>query len=285
MNRVAVVVVAHDSGPLLAHCVARVLADPACAELIVVDNASGDGSLQAVRAMADARVRIECLGRNAGFAVACNHGANATAAPWLAFLNPDALVESDSFSRLLHIAANDASIGLLGADVRGRDGAREAAARRRDPSLGRILATQIARLPGCGGWSGRGLEIAPRDEALSEVDACSGALMLLPRALFERVGGFDPGYFLHAEDLDLCRRVRGAGRRVLVANQVAVTHVQGSSSRARPFFVIWHKHRSLWRYFATHEGVRLMSLRGGCLLVLLAARVAGQCLLAMFRRR
>ena len=285
MNRVAVVVVAHDSGPLLAQCVARVLADPACAELVVVDNASGDGSLQAVRAIADARVRIECLGRNAGFAVACNHGANATRAPWLAFLNPDALVEPDSFSRLLHIAASDASIGLLGADVRDRDGVREAAARRRDPSLGRILATQIARLPGCAGWSDRGLEIAARDEPISEVDACSGALMLLPRAVFEHVGGFDPGYFLHAEDLDLCRRVRVAGRRVLVANQVAVTHVQGSSSRARPFFVIWHKHRSLWRYFATHEGVRIASLRGVCLLVLLAARVAGQCLMAMFRRR
>ena len=77
--------------------------------------------------------------------------------------------------------------------------------------------------------------------------------MLLPRILFERVGGFDPRYRLHAEDLDLCRRVRQAGAIVAVANDVRVLHLRGVSSRARPFFVEWHKHRGLWRYFSKFE--------------------------------
>jgi N-acetylglucosaminyl-diphospho-decaprenol L-rhamnosyltransferase len=81
----------------------------------------------------------------------------------------------------------------------------------------------------------------------------SGALMLMPRALFERIGGFDGGYRLHAEDLDLCRRARQAGALVAVANDVDVLHVRGVSSRSRPVFVEWHKHRGLWRYFQRFE--------------------------------
>lgn len=285
MAGVAVVIVAHDSGPLLTQCVRRVLADPACREVFVVDNASRDGAPDAVAALGDARVRIERMGRNAGFAAACNRGAAISASPWLLFLNPDALVEPDTLTRLRDIAARDDSIGLLGADVRDADGRREAAARRRDPTLARIWATQVARATGRSAWAERGLELSVRDEPLSTVDACSGALMLMPRTVFQRIDGFDEGYFLHAEDLDLCRRVRDAGRRVVVANEVPVTHVQGTSSRARPFFVLWHKHRSLWRYFVKHEGLRLWTPRGMILWLLLAARVVALTGVRLLRRR
>ena len=92
--------------------------------------------------------------------------------------------------------------------------------------------------------------------ALQPVDAVSGALMLLPRSLFERIGGFDEGYRLHAEDLDLCRRARQAGALVAVANDVQVVHLRGVSSRSRPLFVEWHKHRGLWRYFRRFDAAR-----------------------------
>jgi GT2 family glycosyltransferase len=80
--------------------------------------------------------------------------------------------------------------------------------------------------------------------------------MLMPRRLFDRLGGFDEGYRLHAEDLDLCRRARMAGATVAVANDIRVLHVRGVSSRARPLFVEWHKHRGLWRYFRKFESGR-----------------------------
>jgi hypothetical protein len=91
---------------------------------------------------------------------------------------------------------------------------------------------------------------------LQQVDAVSGALMLLPRILFDRVGGFDTAYRLHAEDLDLCRRVRDAGGAVAVANDVQVVHARGVSSRSRPLFVEWHKHTGLWRWFRKFESKR-----------------------------
>jgi len=285
MTAASVVIVSFNSGPLLTTCVERALANAACEEVVVVDNASSDHCIDPLRAIGDPRLCIESLPENRGFAVACNHGAAQSTSPWLVFLNPDALLEPDTLSRLLQIVHADATIGLLGADVRDAHGQREAAARRRDPTVSRLVATQLSRMPGARACAARGLELLPRDEALSEVDAVSGALMLLPRALFERIGGFDEAFFLHAEDLDLCRRVRATGARVVVANSVAVTHAQGTSSRSRPYFVIWHKHRSLWRYFAKHEGLRLLSWRGMALLPLLALRMGAQSLARGFRRR
>jgi len=81
------------------------------------------------------------------------------------------------------------------------------------------------------------------------VEAVSGACMYLPRHVFDEIGGFDEAYFLHVEDLDICRRVRDAGYGVGVARTLHALHAQGSSSRHRPLFVSWHKHRGMWRYF------------------------------------
>ena len=113
------------------------------------------------------------------------------------------------------------------------------------------------------------LDLPPDDSlAVQPVEACSGALMLVSRAAFDAIGGWDAGYRLHVEDLDFCRRLRDAGFDVAVANDVSVLHHRGVSSRARPFFVEWHKHRGLWRYWWRFEA------RGG-LSMLLAPVVLG----------
>src|SRR5690554_4372345 len=141
---------------------------------------------------------------------------------------------------------------LLGADLVGEDGVRDPAARRRQPDFVSMLRGLLS-----GGSTSASMALPPDDRlALQPVEAVSGALMLLPRALYDRLGGFDEGYRLHAEDLDLCRRAREAGARLAVANQVRVMHVRGVSSRARPVFVEWHKHRGLARYFRKFEAPR-----------------------------
>jgi hypothetical protein len=238
-GRVAAIVVAHDSGAELAEAVARLLAATGLAELVVVDNGSRDGAVAALPD--DPRLRVLRNAGNPGFAVACNQGARATESPVLAFVNPDCFIETDTFSRLLALLDADPGIGLLGADVRDRAGAMEPAARRRDPSLARVLGQALGA---------DSLHVAPGPVgATTPVDATSGALMLLARDAFERAGGFDEGYRLHAEDLDLCRRVRAQGLRVAVAEGVRVRHLKGTSSRRRPLFVAFHKHRGLARYW------------------------------------
>ncbi len=242
---IAAIVVSHDSAETLEECLSRLRAAQDVAEIRVVDNDSRDGSLDIVQrhALADPRLRFIANPDNPGFAVACNQGAGDSHAPWLAFVNPDCLVEADSLARMqAHAQALDGA--LLGADLVDEEGRRDAAARRRDPDFAAMLRDPSrARL---------GIEPDPSNP-LQVVDAVSGALMLLPRALFARTGGFDEGYRLHAEDLDLCRRVRDAGAAVACANDVRVVHVRGVSSRSRPLFVEWHKHRGFWRYFGKFE--------------------------------
>jgi GT2 family glycosyltransferase len=244
-DAIAVVVVSHQSGATIDECLSRLRAAHAVAEIRVVDNASSDETLALVHrhAAADPRVRFIANPDNPGFAVACNQGAADGQSPWLAFVNPDCMVETDTLARL-RAHATALGTALLGADLVDEAGVRDVAARRRDPQFAAMLRSPAAARLG-----------VPVDDALpvQRVDAVSGALMLLPRALFDAIGGFDVGYRLHAEDLDLCRRARDAGATVAVANQVRVLHLRGVSSRARPLFVEWHKHRGLWRYFRKFE--------------------------------
>lgn len=251
---IAAVVVSHRSGSTLDDCLLRLRAARGVAQIRVIDNASDDDTLEIVQrhALADPRLRFVANPDNPGFAVACNQGAAACAAPWLAFVNPDLRVKPDSLQRLREHAAALPGPTLLGADLLGEDGTRDGAARRRDPDFAGMVAATL-RSPSAAARLDVAMDAA---RVLQQVDAVSGALMLMPRSLFEGIGGFDEGYRLHAEDLDLCRRARAAGATVAVANDVAVVHVRGVSSRSRPVFVEWHKHRGLWRYFGKFEAPR-----------------------------
>ena len=251
---IGVVVVTHRSADSIDDCLNRLRGAEGVAAIRVVDNASDDATLDLLQrhATADPALRFVANPDNPGFAVACNQGARALeddgiAVRWLAFVNPDCMVGRDTLARLRAHALASGGDALLGADLADEHGERDAAARRRDPDFAVMLRAPSAMRLGVPMDAGR---------ALQPVDAVSGALMLLPRALFDRLGGFDTGYRLHAEDLDLCRRARAAGARVAVANDVPVVHLRGVSSRTRPWFVEWHKHRGLWRYFRKFEADR-----------------------------
>ncbi len=243
--QLSVIVVSADSGPGLRECVRRVLACTMPLELLLIDNASGDGVPAALARSYehDARFRLIQNHRNLGFGPAANRAAAQAKGQWLLLLNPDCLLDQAGLERLLAVFAEEKQVGLLGAVVCDARGLPDPASHRRDPLLRRALAS-------LSGSAGERVEVGgPMPVSLVEAEAVSGALMLLPRHLFERLGGFDEGYFLHCEDLDLCRRVRDAGWRVLLAGDVRVEHGKGGSSRHRPVFVSRHKHRGMWRWF------------------------------------
>ena len=252
---IAAIVVTYQSGSTIDACLSRLRQADEVAEIRVIDNGSLDGTLDIVQRHAshDARVRFVGNPDNPGFAAANNQGVADSHSPWLAFINPDLMVEP---STLAELRRRTEALGdcLLGVEQVDEQGHADGAVRRRDPDFLMML-----RSPG----KGSKLAVA-RDphQALQRVPALSGALLMMPRALFDRIGGWDAGYRLHAEDLDLCRRARQAGAVVAIANDLQVTHVRGVSSRSRPFFVEWHKHRGLWRYFQKFEaGQRSLPVR------------------------
>jgi len=242
---VSVIVVAADSGPSLRDCVRRVLACEVPLEMILVDNASSDGIPQALARAheSDARLRVVYNHANLGFGPAVNRGAAQSHGKSLLVLNPDCLIDNDTLQRLLEMLASHPRAGVIGAVVCDENGTPDPASYRRDPLMRRALNTLFKR-------AGEGINIeGPMPDTLVEAEAVSGALMLMPRRVFEYLAGFDEDYFLHCEDLDMCRRVRDAGYHVMLAGNVHVLHGKGSSSRHRPVFVSRHKHRGMWRWF------------------------------------
>ena len=241
----SVIVVSADSGPSLRDCVNSVLACTIPLELLLIDNASSDGVPQAIaRAREnDHRLKVIYNHANLGFGPAVNRAVAQSHGQALLILNPDCLVEQQALQRLLDVLAAESKAGLVGAVVCDGKGVPDPASYRHDPVLARAFATLFKR-------NDEGVNIAgPMPDHLVEADAVSGAVMLMPRRVFEWMNGFDENYFLHCEDLDLCRRVRDAGWRVLLAGDVRVLHGKGGSSRHRPVFVSYHKHRGMWRWF------------------------------------
>lgn len=245
---VTAIVVSHDSGDYLADCVADLLAQELSIQVVVVDNASQDGSVD--RLPESVLRELIRNSRNVGFGVACNQGAAKARASKLLFVNPDCRLPAGSVARLCHYLDTVPQLGILGADLLNPDGTAQPAARRRTPLPLRAIREALGlRTEATGPLDDNGT-------ALLDVEATSGALMAMRRDVFERLHGFDPGYVLHCEDLDLCRRVLDAGYRIAVATDVSITHFKGTSSRRRPMWVEWQKHRGMWRYFQKFDAAK-----------------------------
>lgn len=244
---VSIIVVAADSGPTLRDCVRHVLACQVPLELILVDNGSADGIPQAIERahQNDRRLHFLYNHANLGFGPAVNRGAAMARSDVVLILNPDCMLDEASLRRLLQLLAATPKAGLIGAVVCDAQGVPDPASYRRDPLLRRALRSLFG-----GDGKGEGVHIAgAMPDQPVQAEAVSGALMVMPRAVFENLHGFDETYFLHCEDLDLCRRARDAGYQVWLAGDVRVLHGKGGSSRHRPVFVSWHKHRGMWRWF------------------------------------
>ena len=238
---VSAIIVSHNSGADLAACVADIFAQDVPVEIIVVDNASSDGSVDDLPAHESLSVLRNP--DNRGFAVACNQGAERAHAARLLFVNPDCRVPVDALGRLCQHLDGTPELGILGANLLESDGTPQAAAQRRTP----VPMRAIRQVLGLDAPVSAGA--ATQTGPLLEVEATSGALMLMRRAVFDQLQGFDTRYVLHCEDLDLCRRALQAGYRIAIARDVDITHHKGTSSRQRPIWVEWQKHRGMWRYF------------------------------------
>ncbi|MGI8553800.1 MAG: glycosyltransferase family 2 protein [Dehalococcoidia bacterium] len=229
-------------------------------EVIVVDNASPDGSGSALKAALPGATVIQRR-RNGGFSVAANDGAHLARGRLLLFLNPDTTLEGDLLGLLSAYLLDHPDAGAIGPRLLDSDGGLQLSCRR-FPSHRTALFNRYSLLtrllPGnrqsrdylLSGW---------RHDQIRDVDWLSGACLMLPRRVFEQVGGFDEGLFFSAEDVDLCLRLNCVGYRVVYNPAVSVTHTIGASSRTVPNRIIIARHLGMWRYYRKH-------LRGGRLL-------------------
>lgn len=252
---ISAIVVNYNAGRLLTQCIEQVLASTVKVELIMVDNNSTDGSLNSIEHAFSHESRIQIIKnqRNLGFAKAVNIGLGNSQSDVILLLNPDCIIEVTTLEHLLRTLSKEPDIGMVGPIILNADGTEQAGCRRDIPTPWRSLA----RAFGLSRWSfsKRGplrdfsLHQAPVPTGPLDVDAISGAFMLIRRAALNDVGPLDEGYFMHCEDLDWCIRFRERGWRVVFVPDVSVTHHKGACSKDRPIRVLWHMHRGMMRFY------------------------------------
>ncbi|HEX6262939.1 MAG TPA: glycosyltransferase family 2 protein [Actinomycetota bacterium] len=249
----AVVVVNFNAGEHLRSCVASVYAAAGDLDLdvVIVDNASRDGSAGAAAA-AHPSIRVINNRVNRGFAAAANRGFAETQAPFIFLLNPDAVISGGRLDAFVKVAKERPRVGALGCLVRNPDGSLQPSARK-VPGIGEGLAHAfLGRVAPDNRWS-RSYTMADWDRASErEVEWVSGSAMLVRREAVDAVGGFDEGYFMYVEDVDLCTRLRKRGWSALFTPELEVTHEVGVSTRSHPRRMAYEHSRSIYRYFSTH---------------------------------
>lgn len=250
---VHVVIVSYEScAPLLACLDALARHARLPLEVTVVDNASRDGSADAVR---DRYPETQLLAnaRNEGFAAACNRGWQAGRAGLVLFLNPDAEVTPGTIETLAARLAARPEVAIVGPLTRNADGSLQV-------STGPDLTpwTEIAQRRLVKGVERRDptlLAEAERRHAHEHEPAwVSGACLMARRDALVAVRGFDEGFFLYEEDADLCRRVRQSGGRVLFTPAAEVRHRLGVSMAREPGRARLAYHASHLRYYRKYNG-------------------------------
>ncbi len=253
---VAAITVSYRTGWRLRDCLHVLAGDPEIDAIIIVNNGNNRQDSDWIHRFAGARPGVTVIqpGGNIGFAAGCNLGAGAANADWLVFINPDAMMKRGSAGALISAATGKSRPVMVGGRIFGIDGREQRGARRRE--LNWATATGLSR------WT---LEATPAPDGPVSMPVVSGAFFAMPHEDFDALGGFDEGYFLHVEDVDLCRRVREAGGDVIYQPAAGAMHA-GATSDAPSAEVAAHKAASLKHYFRKFARSRADRLANALLL-------------------
>jgi GT2 family glycosyltransferase len=250
---ISLVVVNYNSGIFLEECVRSAL--PQVDEVIVVDNASADGSIKALLDTYPNEPNVKVIRNqgNFGFAVACNIGGKQASGDHVLFLNPDCRLDRGAVSTMASVLESDASIGMVGGLLVNPDGSEQGGGRRAMPTPWRSFVRAFGLSRFDHRWPRLFFDFHLHKQPLPqdpiEVEAISGACMLVKRQAMDDVGPWDENYFLHCEDLDWCMRFRQKSWKVMFVPSARVTHALGVCGRSRPVFVEWHKHKGMMRFY------------------------------------
>jgi GT2 family glycosyltransferase len=199
-------------------------------EVIVVDNASHDDSVAMVRAEFP-QVRLLANPTNRGFSGGNNDGIRLSRGRTLLLLNPDTEMQPGALAALLATLDGAPDVGMVGPRLLNSDGSTQPS-RRRFPTLATALLESTPLQPYFPDHPllrRYYLADQPEDQE-HDVDWITGACMLVRRSVIEQVGGFDEGYFMYSEELDLCRRIKRAGWRIVYQPAAVVIHHESQSA-------------------------------------------------------
>ncbi len=204
-------------------------------EIIIVDNASDDGSVEFIKEKFFPKQEIKLIVNsiNAGFGKANNQGLSTAKGKYILLLNPDTLLREDTLQKMINFFESTTDAGIAGCKILNPDGTLQLACRRSFPGPW----TSFCKVTGLS-------SIFPKSKIFArynltyldenqtyEVDAISGSFMMMRKEVYEKVGGFDEDFFMYGEDLDLCYRIQKAGYKVFFVHSTQIIHYKGESTK------------------------------------------------------
>ena len=247
---ISVIMVSYMTGPALMEAISAVLADPDIHELIVVDNGNTESARARLSELTAKRTSVRFLQGhgNIGFARACNYGANLASGHYLLFLNPDAVISKGAARKLANAGDGLVEPWITGGLLRDETGKEQRGARRRALTPLSALVGFLPMLEIIPGLRSVHRETDPLPTHPVQIDTISGACLMTDRPCFDLMGGFDERYFLHVEDIEICRRARQMGGQVGFVPGATVMHY-GSTSDVPRVWIEKEKLKGFVRYF------------------------------------
>lgn len=256
MSSTHVIIVNYNAGSWLGRSVASAL-EHTSGRVTVIDNASTDDSVElAQKTLANFESgRLEWIlnANNVGFAAANNQVLEGLNTDYAVLLNPDCEINQKTIPAMLEAFAGDPAIGLASCKILNLDGSVQETSRRAFPTPWSAFVRMLfldKLFPRIEAFKSFNLGESSRwDQGIVEVEAISGAFMVVRREAMQQVGLLDEEYFMHCEDLDWCKRFSLEGWKVASIGVASVAHAKGVSSTSRPVGVLWTLHKGMIRFF------------------------------------
>ena len=254
-DTVSVIIITCNSQSSIATCLERLVSSTYqfTPQVIVVDNASTDGTVETVRQTVP-HATVITNQKTVGFAQGCNQGAALATGEYLLFLNPDLEIDPDAIGQLITVAQSTPRAGLVAGRLRYPDSTFQANCRH-FPTVTNLLLSRgsvMTRLLFSRASKHGGLYSLPDYEEVTEVPAVAATLVLIRRDLFRRLKGFDARFFLYMEDTDLSLRLHHSGFINLFVPQAGGVHGFGQGAKVGRLKRSFYHHQSVWKYFLKH---------------------------------
>ena len=255
VEMIDIIIVNYNSKDVLINCINSIINEETQLNynLWIIDNASTDDSVEDLKEFFP-KVNIIKNELNEGFSKANNKIIKMTSAHYILLLNPDTIVYNNSISGCLNYIKEHSEVGIVGCKVLNPDGTLQLACRRSIPTP--VVA--LFRLIGLSKLFPNNKMFAKynltylNDHEINEVDAVSGAFLMIKRDVVNKVGLLDEHFFMFGEELDWCMRVKNAGFKVIYYPKSFITHLKGESCKRNPKKARWEFYRAMLLFHKKH---------------------------------
>ncbi len=254
--KLSIIIVSWNVKKVLIDCLESIEENPASEpfEVIVVDNASSDGTVESVRNKFP-EVVVIANSQNLGFAAANNQGIEKSQGEYILLLNPDTIIHSDSLDILIEFMDKNEDVGICGPQLLNQDGTIQSSVRCFPTFRGALYRHTVIRYLGLfkneyKKWLMKNFD----HKTKMDVDQVMGAALMIRQSIIEDIGVMDEQFFMYYEEVDLCFRIKQAGWRVVFMPEVVITHLGSQSSGQIPVKKQMMAITSLLKFFRKHRG-------------------------------